>query len=130
MVTNATVGGFFAFCSDISNNGSDCFQHGRAECRQYLSRAGSAIPILACQLGRRIRQRRGSSRLTAKLKIVRPAPDLYFPSIEIASFAAVPEPPVWAMMITSGLAGCGFAGQSPAESITPNCGRPDRAASR
>lgn len=24
-VTNATLGGFFAFCSDIANNGSDCF---------------------------------------------------------------------------------------------------------
>jgi hypothetical protein len=29
-VANATVGGYFAFCSDVSNGGADCFRAGTA----------------------------------------------------------------------------------------------------
>jgi hypothetical protein len=49
-----------------------------------------------------------------------------FPAIEIASLAAVPEPPVWAMMIV-GLAGCGFAANR-RRRHNANFGRPDRVA--
>ena len=97
-VTNATVGGFFAFCSDISSNGSDCFStaglnvyntdHGTGTAAWHIAweENSSAEGIFSTDGG-------GHS------------PD---PSIEIASLAAAPESPVWAMMIV-GFAGLGFA---------------------
>ena len=97
-VANATVGGYFAFCSDISNNGSDCFStaglnvyntdHGIGTQAWHISweENSSAEGIFSTDGG-------GTFPV---------------PSIEIASRAAAPEPAVWTMMIL-GFAGCGFA---------------------
>jgi hypothetical protein len=96
-VADATVGGFFAFCSDIANDGSDCFNtaglnvyniyHGLGPPAWHVSweEDSSAVGIFSTD-------GEGFS------------PN---PSVEIASRAAAPEAPVWAMMIV-GFAGCGF----------------------
>ena len=66
-----------------------------AERRQYFSLVRRNRFRSRVSAGRRIRQRREFSRRSAS----RQGRSL-FPSIEIASLAAAPEPPVWAMMIS------------------------------
>ena len=99
-VTNATIGGFFAFCSNISNNGSDCFDTAGLNVDNIFHSPPQPFPIW------RISWEENSS-AEGIFATVGGAPNGVFPSIEIASLAATPEEPVWAMMIV-GFAGCGF----------------------
>jgi hypothetical protein len=94
---NATIGGFFAFCSNIANDGADCFN--TAGLNVDINFHGLGVPVS------RISWEENSS-AEGIFATVSGAQDGVFPSIEIASLAA-PEPPVWAMMIV-GFAGCGF----------------------
>jgi hypothetical protein len=100
-VANQTIGGFFAFCSDISNNGSDCFNTAGLNVDNVFHGPPQPFPIS------HISWEENSSAQGIFSTVLTPQ-DGVFPSIEIASLAAVPEPPVWAMMIV-GFAGCGFA---------------------
>jgi hypothetical protein len=104
-VTNQTVGGFFAFCSDISNNGSDCFSTAGLNVDNIFHSPPQPVPAW------HISWEENSSAegiFATDGEAQDSGSGFVFPSIEIASLAAVPEPPVWAMMII-GFAGCGFA---------------------
>jgi hypothetical protein len=99
-VANQTVGGFFAFCSDISNNGSDCFKTAGLNVDNIFHSPPQPFPIS------HISWEENSSAQGIFATVLTPQ-DGVFPSIEIASLAAAPEPPIWGMMIV-GFAGCGF----------------------
>jgi hypothetical protein len=98
-VTNATIGGFFAFCSNISNNGSDCFDTAGLNIDNVFHSPPQPFPVW------RISWDENSS-AQGIFATVGGAQNGVFPSIEIAS-RAVPESPAWAMAIL-GFAGCGF----------------------
>ena len=122
-VTNATVGGFFAFCSDIANNGSDCFKTAGLNVDNIFHSPPQPVPTW------HISWEENSSAegiFSTDGEAQDSGSGFVFPAIEIASLAAVPEPPVWAMMIV-GLAGCGFAANR-RRRHNPNFGRPDRVA--
>jgi hypothetical protein len=95
---NATIGGYFAFCSDIANNGSDGFS--TAGLNVDVIYHGQGLPVS------RISWEENSS-AEGIFSTVNTAQDGVFPSVEIASLAVL-EPPVWAIMII-GFAGLGFA---------------------
>ena len=99
-VADQTIGGYFAFCSDISNNGSDCFS--TAGLNVYNIDHGGPQPFPLWHISWE-----ENSSAQGIFSTDGSAPGNVFPVIEIAS-AAVPEPPVWAMMIV-GFAGLGFA---------------------
>jgi PEP-CTERM motif len=96
-VTNATLGGFFAFCSAIANNGSDCFSTAGLNVNDVKPDQAPAIWHIAWE-------EKSSAEGTFSTN---GQGGQIFPPIEIASLA-VPEPSVWAMMII-GFAGLGFA---------------------
>jgi hypothetical protein len=127
MVTNATVGGFFAFCSDISNNGSDCFSTAGLNVDNIFHGPDQPSPFWHVSWEENS-SAQGIFATDGEAQDSPTGSGFVFPSIEIASFAAVPEPPVWAMMII-GLAGCGFA-VNRRRRHNANFGRPDRVASK
>ena len=100
---DATVGGYFAFCSDIANNGSDCFKTAGLNVDNILEGPDQGFPYY------HISWEEDSSAI-GKYSTDGGAPDNpngpgnEFPVIELT----VPEPPAWAMMII-GFAGLGFA---------------------
>ena len=96
-VTNATLGGFFGFCSDIANNGSDCFSTAGLNVNDMKPDQAPAVWHIAWE---EISSAEGIFSTNGQGGQI-------FPSIEIASLA-VPESPTWAMMII-GFAGLGFA---------------------
>jgi hypothetical protein len=121
-VTNQTVGGFFAFCSDISNNGSDCFSTAGLNVDNIFHSPPQPVPAWHISWEENwsaegIFATDGEAQDSGS--------GFVFPSIEIASLAAVPEPPVWAMMII-GFAGCCFAAFARG-GIRRNCGPADTA---
>jgi hypothetical protein len=123
-VTNATVGGFFAFCSDIANNGSDCFHTAGLNVDNIFHSPPQPVPTW------HISWEENSSAqgiFATDGEAQDSGSGFVFPSIEIASLA-VPEPPAWAMMII-GLAGLGFAANR-RRWHNANFGRPDRVASK
>jgi hypothetical protein len=99
-VANQTIGGFFAFCSDISNNGSDCFNMAGLNVDNVFHGPPQPFPISHISWEE-------NSSAEGIFSTVSEPQDGVFPSIEIASLAAAPVPPVWGMMIV-GFAGCGF----------------------
>jgi len=104
-VTNQTVGGYFAFCSAIANDGSDCFNTAGLNVDNRLEGPDQGVAYYHISWEE-------SSSAEGKYSTDGGAPDnpngpgFIFPSIEIAS--AAPEPPAWAMMVV-GFAGLGFA---------------------
>jgi hypothetical protein len=116
-VTDATLGGFFAFCSAIANNGSDCFSTAGLNINDMKPDQAPAIWHIAWE---EISSAEGIFSTDGQGGQI-------FPSIEIASLA-VPEPPAWAMMII-GLAGLGFAANR-RRRHSANFGRPDRVTSK
>jgi hypothetical protein len=96
-VTNATLGGFFAFCSDIANNGSDCFSTAGLNVNDMKPDQAAAIWHIAWEEKSSAQGPFSTNGQGGQI----------FPSIEIAS-ATAPESPTWAMM-TIGFAGLGFA---------------------
>lgn len=96
-VTNATLGGFFAFCSVIANNGSDCFSTAGLNVNDMKPAQAPAIWHIAWE---EISSAEGIFSTNGQGGQI-------FPSIEIAS-AAAPEPSTWAMMLV-GFAGLAFA---------------------
>ncbi len=100
---DATVGGYFAFCSDIANNGSDCFKTAGLNVDNILEGPDQGFPYY------HISWEEDSSAI-GKYSTDGGAPDnpngpgYEFPVIELT----VPEPPAWAMMII-GFAGLGLA---------------------
>src|SRR5271170_4179369 len=96
-VTNATLGGFFAFCSAIANNGSDCFSAAGLNVNDMKPDQAPAIWHIAWE---EISSAEGIFSTNGQGGQI-------FPSIEIAS-AAAPEPSTWAMMLV-GFAGLVFA---------------------
>jgi hypothetical protein len=105
-LANQTVGGYFAFCSDIANNGSDCFSKAGLNVYNRLEGPDQSVPYYHISWEE-------NSSAEGKYSTDGGAPDnpngpgFIFPSIELAAIAA-PEPPAWAMMIV-GFAGLGFA---------------------
>jgi hypothetical protein len=105
-LANQTVGGYFAFCSDIANNGSDCFKTAGLNVDDRLEGPDQGFPYYHISWEE-------NSSAEGKYSTDGGAPDnpngpgFIFPSIEVAAIAA-PEPPAWAMMII-GFAGLGFA---------------------
>ena len=98
-VNNATLGGYFAFCSDIANNGSDCFPTAGLNVSDMKPDQAPPIWHIAWEENSSAEGIFSTDGQGGQI----------FPSIEIASLA-VPEPPVWATMIL-GFAGLGFAAQ-------------------
>jgi PEP-CTERM motif len=96
-VTNATLGGFFAFCSAIANNGSDCFSTAGLNVNDMKPDQAPAVWHIAWE---EISSAEGIFSTNGQGGQI-------FPSIEIAS-AAAPEPSTWAMMLV-GFAGLVFA---------------------
>jgi hypothetical protein len=102
---DATVGGYFAFCSDISNNGSDCFSTAGLNVDNRLEGPDQPFPFWHISWEE-------NSSAEGIFSTDGGAPDnpngpgFVFPVVEVASLAA-PEPPAWAMMIV-GFAGLGF----------------------
>jgi hypothetical protein len=96
-VTNATLGGFFAFCSAIANNGFDCFSTAGLNVNDVKPDQAPAIWHIAWVEDSSAEGTFSTNGQGGQI----------FPPIEIASLA-VPEPSVWAMMII-GFAGLGFA---------------------
>ncbi len=100
---DATVGGYFAFCSDIANNGSDCFKTAGLNVDNILEGPDQGSPYYHISWEEK-------SSAIGKYSTDGGAPDnpngpgYEFPVIELT----VPEPPAWAMMII-GFAGLGFA---------------------
>jgi hypothetical protein len=98
-VADATINGYFAFCSDISDNGSDCFS--TAGLNVYNIFHGFPQPTPAWHISW---EENSSAEGIFSTDGGGASPN---PSIEIAA-RAVPELPVWAMMIV-GFGVCGFA---------------------
>ena len=124
MVTNATVGGFFAFCSDIANNGSDCFNTAGLNVDNIFHGPDQPSPFW------HISWEENSSAqgiFATDGEAQDSGSGFVFPSIEIASLA-VPEPPVWSMMII-GFAGLGFAANR-GRRHNANFGRSNRVTSK
>jgi hypothetical protein len=106
-VINATVGGFFAFCSDISNNGSDCFSTAGLNVDNIFHSPPQPVPSWHISWEENS-SAEGIFSTDGEAEENPTGSGFVFPAIEIASLAAVPEPPAWAMMII-GFAACGFA---------------------
>jgi hypothetical protein len=115
-VTDATLGGFFAFCSAIANNGSDCFPTAGLNINDMKPDQAPAIWHIAWE---EISSAEGIFSTDGQGGQI-------FPSIEIASLA-VPEPPAWAMMII-GFASLGFAAHRRQRRALHVSVRPDREA--
>jgi hypothetical protein len=107
MVANATIGGFFAFCSDISNNGSDCFSTAGLNVDNIFHSPPQPVPFWHISWEENS-SAEGIFSTDGEAQGSPSGSGFVFPAIAVASLAAAPEPPVWAMMI-SGFAGCGFA---------------------
>jgi hypothetical protein len=107
MVANATVGGFFAFCSDISNNGSDCFSTAGLNIDNIFHSPPQPVPSWHISWEENS-SAEGIFSTDGEAQASPTGSGFVFPAIAVAALAAVPESPVWAMMII-GLAGCGFA---------------------
>ena len=105
-LANQTVGGYFAFCSDIANNGSDCFKTAGLNVDNRLEGPDQGVPSYHISWEE-------NSSAEGKYSTDGGAPDnpngpgFIFPSIEVAAIAA-PETPAWTMMII-GFAGLGLA---------------------
>ena len=98
-VSNATIGASIRFCSDIANNGADCFP--TAGLNVYNLQRGDQLPPTWYIAWVENSSAEGTFSTDAATGF---SPD---PAIELAAIAA-PEPPAWAMMII-GFAGLGFA---------------------
>ena len=116
-VTNATLGGFFAFCSAIANNGSDCFSTAGLNVNDVKPDQAPAIWHIALEENSPAEGMFSTNGQGGQI----------FPSIEIASLAA-PEPSVWPMIII-GFAGLGFAAHR-RRGASPMSAPPDRVASK
>ena len=99
-VANSTVGGFFAFCSDISNNGADCFS--TAGLNVYNIDHGGPQPFPFWHISWE-----ENSSAEGVFSTDGGAPGDVFPVMEVASLTSVPEMSAWAMMIF-GFAGLGL----------------------
>jgi len=99
-LTDATVNGSLRFCSDIANDGADCFPTAGLDVGNNFHGGSQPFPFWHISW-EEISSAQGIFSTDGG------ASGDVFPVIEIAS-AAVPEPPVWAMMIV-GFAGFGFA---------------------
>ncbi len=106
-VTNATIGGFFAFCSNISNSGSDCFSTAGLNVDNIFHSPPQPVPFWHISW-KEDSSAEGIFSTDGEAQDSPTGSGFVFPAIGVASLAAVPEPPVWAMMII-GIAGCSFA---------------------
>jgi hypothetical protein len=99
-VTNATIGGYFAFCSDIANSGSDCFSTAGLNIDNIFHGSPQPFPFWHISW-EEISSAEGIFSTDGG------APGDVFPVIEVASLSGVPEISAWAMMIF-GFAGLGL----------------------
>ena len=118
-VGSAAPGASIRFCSDISNGGADCFPGAGLDVYNLDHGPPSPVTWFIAWV------ENSGAEATFLTDGTGFSPD---PPIEIASLAAVPEPPVWAMMII-GFAGLGFAANR-RRTHNANFGRPDRATSK